>query len=133
MNQAPDTDAISIATRAAALYLLNILLLPGIAFVLLVLLYVRHQNHASALVRNHLQQALRASLWAGLMLVLLSILVLLYGDWHQVGTWMGLILYVLSLHSVFILYGVLALSHAQVGRLFRYPVIGGPRSSATLS
>ena len=57
---------------------------------------------------------------------LVSILVLLYGDWHQVGTWMGLPLYVLSLHSVFILYGVLALSHAQTGRLFRYPVIGGP-------
>lgn len=126
-NTPATQEELDLAVRAAALYLLNILLLPGIAFVLLLAMLVRHHQHPSALVRNHLEQALRASLYAGFMLVLVSAMVLLYGDIHHVHTWMGLILYVLCLHSVFILFGVLALSHAQAGRLFRYPLIGGAK------
>ena len=118
-------SAIRIASHAAILYLLNILILPIFAFILLLLLYVRHQQHPSILVRNHLQQAMRASLCAGFMLLFMSALILLYGDLRHVGTWMALILYVLCVHSVFILYGVLAFTHALAGKTFRYPLFGG--------
>lgn len=124
-SSAANEAAIRIASRAAILYLLNILILPVFAFVLLLVLYVRHQQHPSFLVRNHLQQAMRASLCAGFMLLFMSALILLYGDLHHVGTWMALILYVLCVHSVFILYGVLAFTHALAGKTFRYPLFGG--------
>jgi uncharacterized Tic20 family protein len=120
----PTKQEIQIASTAATLYLLNILILPFLAFVLLLVLYQRHRDHVSTLVQCHLIQAMRASVCAGIMLVLVSAGILLFGDWHHVGTWMFLILYVLCLHSVFILFGVFALTKALSGKLYFYPLIG---------
>jgi uncharacterized Tic20 family protein len=124
--QALETDrtAIRIAASAATLYLLNILLLPGLGFLLLLILFVMFQNHSSKLVHNHLQQALRASVYAGLMLILVGACILLFGDLAHVGTWIFFILYILCVHSVFILLGVVALTRALAGQLFFYPLFG---------
>jgi len=120
----PTTQEIQIASTAATLYLLNILLLPFAAFVLLLVLYQRQRHHVSTLVQCHLIQALRASVCAGLMLILVSAGILLFGDLHQVGTWIFFILYVLCVHSVFILFGVFALTKALAGKHYFYPLIG---------
>lgn len=120
----PTTQEIRIASTAATLYLLNILLLPFAAFVLLLLLYQRQRHNVSTLVQCHLIQALRASICAGFMLILVSAGILLFGDLRQVGTWIVLILYVLCVHSVFILFGVFALTKALSGKLYFYPLIG---------
>jgi uncharacterized Tic20 family protein len=120
----PTAQEIQIASVAATLYLLNILLLPFAAFVLLLLLYQRQRHNVSTLVQCHLIQALRASICAGFMLILVSAGILLFGDLYQVGTWIVLILYVLCVHSVFILFGVFALTKALSGKLYFYPLIG---------
>ena len=120
----PTAQEIQIASTAAALHLLNILLLPFAAFVLLLVLYQRQRHQVSTLVQCHLIQALRASVCAGLMLILVSAGILLFGDLHQVGTWIFFILYVLCVHSVFILFGVFALTKALAGKHYFYPLIG---------
>lgn len=120
----PTTQEIQIASTAATLYLLNILLLPFAAFVLLLVLYQRQRHNVSTLVQCHLIQALRASICAGFMLILVSAGILLFGDLQQVSTWMVLVLYVLCVHSVFILFGVFALTKALSGKLYFYPLIG---------
>lgn len=120
----PTAQEIQIASTAATLYLLNILLLPFAAFVLLLLLYQRQRHNVSTLVQCHLIQALRASICAGFMLILVSAGILLFGDLRQVSTWIVLILYVLCVHSVFILFGVFALTKALSGKLYFYPLIG---------
>ena len=122
---APNGVAIHIATTAQALYLLNILLLPGFAFLGLLWLYAKHRASTSQLVQCHLRQALRASICAGIFLVLVSGGIVLLGGFNTPGTWIVLILYVLCMHSVFILFGVFALTRALAGKLFYYPVIGG--------
>ena len=120
----PTAQEIQIASTAATLHLLNILLLPFAAFVLLLVLYQRQRHQVSTLVQCHLIQALRASVCAGLMLILVSAGILLFGDLHQVGTWIFFILYVLCVHSVFILFGVFALTKALAGKHYFYPLIG---------
>ena len=120
----PTAQEIQLASVAATLYLLNILLLPFAAFLLLLLLYQRQRHNVSTLVQCHLIQALRASICAGFMLILVSACILLFGDLRHIGTWMVLILYVLCVHSVFILFGVFALTKALSGKLYLYPLIG---------
>ncbi len=126
-----DPEAVQLATTAAALYLLNILLLPGFAFLGLLWLYSKHRASPCALVQCHLRQAMRASICAGIFLVLVSSGILLLGGFTTPGTWIVLILYVLCMHSVFILFGVFALTRALAGKLFYYPLIGGAKSNPT--
>ena len=130
---APDGAAIQIATTAQALYLLNILLLPGFAFLGLLWFWAKHRASTSQLVQCHLRQALRATICAGIFLVLVSGGILLLGGFNTPGTWIVLILYVLCMHSAFILFGVVALTRALAGKLFYYPLIGGQRRSGGAS
>jgi uncharacterized Tic20 family protein len=123
----PDKESIHIATSAQALYLLNILLLPGVAFLGLLWLVSQHRASRSALVQCHLRQALRASICAGVLLVLVSGGIVLLGGFDTPTTWIVLILYVLCMHSAFILMGVVGLTRALAGKLFYYPLIGGQR------
>jgi len=109
---------------AEALYLLNLLLLPGIAFAVLCGLYITRRRTAGPVVRNHLRQALVASLWAGVLLVLVSAVALLFGGLDNPGTWVFLVLYFALCHSTLILLGVLGLVRAMQGQTFRYSVIG---------
>ena len=59
------SESSSLAVIVESLFLINLLLLPGLAFVLLLLVYWRFHGHANVVNRNHLQQTLTASLWGG--------------------------------------------------------------------
>ena len=54
----------SIAIMAEALFLCNLLVVPGLAFLLLIVMYIRHAKTCNALCRCHLNQTLIASIWA---------------------------------------------------------------------
>lgn len=91
------------AISAHALYLANLLLLPGLAFVVL-WWYRRHWAvAASAALRRHLDQAFGAALWSGALIVLVSLLLVLLGAY--------------------------ALSRAMAGLPCRYPLPGLWRQS----
>ncbi|MBU3695517.1 hypothetical protein [Dechloromonas sp.] len=113
-----------LAIAAEALFLLNLLALPGLAFAILAGLWFRFRHDAPPLARQHLRQAFVVSLWGGVLIVVCSAGILLAGGLHEQWTWVVLILYFTCIHSTLILLGMVALVKAMGGQGWRFPVIG---------
>ncbi|HYD93886.1 MAG TPA: hypothetical protein VEC01_01075 [Noviherbaspirillum sp.] len=122
-----DEHDTAVAVRAEALYLLNLLLLPGLAFVALLWLARRSAGGCGELGRCHLRQTVIASLWAGFLLAVVALLIVLLGGLHVPSTWVVLILYFTCCHAALVLFGILGLSRAIAGQLFVYPLIGSKK------
>lgn len=114
----------SLAVAAEVLYLVNLLLLPGLAFLGLAWLYLRQRHAAPPLARSHLRQTFFASLWAGGLLLAANVGILLLGGWRAPGTWVVVILYFTTCHSTLVLLGMVGLSKALAGKPYVYPLIG---------
>lgn len=129
-NDFPDSGAggnapgQSLAVTAEVLYLANLLLLPGLAFLILLAEWRKHRHTAPALARCHLRQTLAASLWAGVLLVIANAAIILLGGYRQPSTWVVTILYFTMFHATFVLLGVLGLAKAMAGKSYIYPLIG---------
>ena len=119
-----DKQGQSLAVTAAALFLLNLLALPGLAFLILAGLWLKVGPGAPPLARQHLKQATYVSFWGGLLIVGLSAAILLAGGLQSAWTWVVLILYFTCIHSTLILLGMIALIKAMNGQIWRYPLIG---------
>jgi len=113
-----------IAVAAEALYLANLMIIPGIAFVALLVLWFRERQRAPELARNHLGQTLAASLWAGALLVVANAAIILAGGYDSPYTWIIVILYFTTCHSTLIFCGAIGLAKALAGKPFRFPLIG---------
>ena len=113
-----------LAIAAEALFLLNLLALPGLAFAILAGLWFRFRHDAPPLARQHLRQAFVVSLWGGVLIVACSAGILLAGGLQEQWTWVVLILYFTCIHSTLILLGMVALVKAMGGQAWRFPVIG---------
>jgi len=116
----------SLAVTAQSLYLVNLMLAPGLAFVLLLLLYGFNRGRADALAMNHLSQTVGVSLVGGALIVVASAVLLLLGGLDSGYTWMVVILYFILIHSSLILMGVMGLVKAMVGEHYVFPLIGRP-------
>jgi len=114
----------TLAVIAESLFLLNIIFLPVIAFIILLVLYKRHKDHASSLARCHFRQTFVASIWAGIMLVLVNVLIILVGGYDSPWVWVIVITYLTSIHTVFILFGTFGLTRAMNGQHYHYPLVG---------
>jgi len=115
-----------LAVLAEALYLANLLVTPGIAFLILAALYLRGKQDKPPLAAAHLAQTFFASLWAGILLVVVNALILLLGGYQGVHTWVVLILYFTICHSTLVLLGVMGLVRAMAGQCWRFPLVGRP-------
>ncbi len=113
-----------IAVAAEALYLANLMVVPGVAFVILLVLWWREKDRAPELARNHLRQTVAASLWAGALLVLANAAIILAGGYGAASTWVIVILYFTTCHSTLIFCGAIGLAKALAGKPFRFPLIG---------
>ena len=120
------TPGEGLAAIAEVLYLTNLLLLPGIAFGILVWLWWTRRADAPVLAAAHLNQTVSASLWGGVLLVIVNGLILLLGGYQGINTWVILILYFTTAHATLVLLGVLGLSKAMAGQCWRFPLIGRP-------
>lgn len=118
--------SVVIAVAAECLYLINLLLLPGLAFLLLLLLYWITRRQATAFTLNHLQQTVFASLWGGTLIIVILALILLLGGIDGAYTWMIAVLYFTLVHSSFIIMGMVGLIKALAGQCWSYPVVGKP-------
>ena len=74
----------------------------------------------------HLAQTFFASLWAGGLLVVVNLAIVLLGGYQGVHTWVVLILYFTVCHSTLVLLGVIGLTKAMAAQCWRYPLIGRP-------
>jgi uncharacterized Tic20 family protein len=114
----------SLAVTAQSLFLVNLMLAPGLAFVLLLLLYWFNRGRADALAMNHLSQAVGVSLVGGALIVVASAVFILLGGMDSGYTWMVVILYFTFIHSCLILMGVMGLVRAMAGQHYVFPLIG---------
>src|SRR5574343_1468535 len=82
----------ALAVLAESLFLANLLLIPGLGFLVLAGLWLHFRQTAPALARQHLTHATLVSLWGGLLIVCFAAGILLAGglDWEY--TWVALIL-----------------------------------------
>ena len=113
-----------LAVAAESLYLINLLLLPGLGFLLLLWLFFHHRNSAPPLARVHLRQTMSASLWAGALLIFANLLIVVLGGYQAAWTWIIVILYFTTVHATLVLLGILGLARALAGQPCRYPLIG---------
>ncbi len=118
----------SLAVLAEALFLINLLLAPGIAFAILIWLWLRNKDSAPPLARQHLKQATFVSLWGGLLIVSLIAVFILVGGLTHEYTWVAVILYFTCIHSTLVLFGMYGLIKALAGQTWRFPLIG-PRNT----
>ncbi len=118
-----ETDT-SIAVTAQALLLINLLLLPGLAFLILLGLYFKFRNNGSEFTRFNLRQSLSASLAAGILLIVCNLIIILVGGYDGPWTWLIVILYFTMAHSTLIILGMIGLIKAMAGQYWRYPLIG---------
>ena len=113
----------SLAIVAESLYLANLLILPGVAFVVLFWQW-RKNSHAPPLARNHLKQTFYVSLWGGLLIGLFTVAFVALGGLQWAWTWVLVIMYFTCVHSTLVVCGMLGLARAMAGKPFRYPLIG---------
>jgi uncharacterized Tic20 family protein len=116
----------NLAVLAEALYLINLLLLPGLAFAGLFALWLKNKDSAPPLARQHLRQTTFVSLVGGFLIVTLSGLILTLGGLDWAWTWVVLVLYFTCIHSTLVLFGMYGLIKAMSGQIWRFPLIGPP-------
>ncbi|MGB5744852.1 MAG: hypothetical protein WBP89_20885 [Sedimenticolaceae bacterium] len=114
------------AVAAESLYLANLLILPGLGFVLLLFLWWRNRDQAPPLAAAHLSQTVAASLWAGVLLVVANGLILFFGGYDGPNVWVVVITYFTFAHSLLVVLGALGLAKAMAGQCWRYPLVGRP-------
>ncbi len=119
-----DDGGRELAVIAEALYLANLLLLPGISFAILFWLWLKNRHSASPLARQHLKQTTFVSLYGGLLIVILSIIFLALGGLDWEWTWVMVIMYFTCIHSTLVMFGMFGLAKAMAGQTWRYPLIG---------
>lgn len=124
MTTPVDSSGQDLAVKAETLYIINLMLAPGLGFLLLALLWRKHRHDAPPLARNHLAQTFIVSLWGAVLLVLACGLIVLIGGLDRAWTWVVVVLYFTVVHSTLILFGVLGLAKAMAGKPYVYPLIG---------
>jgi uncharacterized Tic20 family protein len=113
-----------LAVMAESLYLANLLLAPALAFVWLLWLYRKQRTSPSPLALCHLRQTLAASIWAGVLLLPVTILTIAVGGYQSIGAWTVALIYFTVCHASLVLLGVVGLAKAMAGQPWRYPLIG---------
>jgi hypothetical protein len=104
-----------LAIIAQSLYLANLLLVPGLAFLALLYVFIK-QSPAYGLARIHLFRAVQLSLFSGLLLVAIPLLVLKFSQQLDISVMM-LLLYFVTFHAAVVLLGMFNLARAMSGRL----------------
>jgi hypothetical protein len=119
-----DAPGQTLAVTAEALYIANLLIAPGLSFVILLKLYFKHRTSAPLLAICHLKQTISASIWAGVLLVIANLAIILLGGYTSANTWTVVIIYFTTCHSTLVLLGILGLAKAMAGQNFVYPLVG---------
>ncbi|MBN0989214.1 hypothetical protein [Amphritea pacifica] len=106
-----------LAIVAESLYLINLLALPGIALVILCFLRWKYRHSSNPLERCHLHQACLISGWFCLIVIGggTTLWVLLAGSAAGISM---ILLYLIVMHTGFVLLGIFALAKAISGQHF---------------
>ena len=112
-----------LATTAEALFLINLLLLPGIGFALLVALYFGSRGGNCPLSRNHLSQTMGVSVLGAMLVVTVAALYVLLGGFGTYTRTLAIV-YVIGIHLTLVWMGAIGLARAIRGHHYSFPVLG---------
>ncbi|MEQ8289550.1 MAG: hypothetical protein RIB78_07480 [Gammaproteobacteria bacterium] len=110
-----------LAVIAPVLYLLNLLLLPGLAFLILAFLFIKYKNIPDSVARVQVRQNFYASIASGVAIVGISIVIITIGGFSSMYSWMIMLLYALSIHATLVLLGALSLAKGINRKPYVYP------------
>jgi len=113
-----------IAIMSELLYLTNLLVFPGVAFLLLAYLFIKHRTGLSAVSKSHLTQTFYTSLVGGILIVMTLGLAFLLNGFENEYIWMWTILYFTLIHSTLVVFGALGLAKAMSNQSWEFPLIG---------
>ena len=99
-------------------YLLNISFLPGLGFLMLLLLWQRSRKRCQVFANAHARQGIIASILAGILLTVVSTAIVLVGGLSSPYTWVILILYFTLCHSALIILGIVGYARSSAGKRF---------------
>jgi len=119
-----DIPGQGLAAWTEVLYLSNLMIAPGLAFLLMLWLYFRRSADTPALAVCHMRQTIAGSIWAAVLLFIVSFVVLNLGGYDSPVSWIVVILYFITCHATLILLGVIGLTKALAGQKYVYPLIG---------
>ncbi len=121
---ADNPEGTGLAIAAEALFLVNLLALPGLAFAALAWLWWRRGAPAPQRARQHQPQTDRGSARGGRRIDTHSAGFIALGGLNWEWTWVAVILYFTCVHSALVVGGIVGLASAMAGRPWRFPLIG---------
>jgi uncharacterized Tic20 family protein len=124
VNAENEVPGQGLAVAAETLYLVNLMLAPGLAFLAIAWLWWKRRKSAPPLARCHLDQTFFVSLWGGTLIIVICAAFLYFLGWDWEWTWVFVIMYFTCVHSTLILLGMLGLAKAMAGKPYVYPWIG---------
>lgn len=98
-----------------SLYLMNLLLIPGIAFIVLAWFY-HTRRHQIGLQRFHLYRALQLSILAGILLLVVPLSVVYLSSQFDASV-MAMIMYFVTAHASLVLVGMLNIARAMSNKM----------------
>ncbi len=98
-----------------SLYLMNLLLIPGIAFVILLWLFVKGKANPGW-QRIHLFRALQLSMLAGFFILIVPLTVVLTTKQLEASI-MVMVVYLVTIHAAFVMLGMLNVARAMARKL----------------
>jgi len=122
MDTVPEDTRLAITVEA--LYLLNLLLAPGLAYAGLLWLHFSGRTQGKPVAACHLAQALRAGLLGVILPAATTAYILAEGGFVTLGSWVAAEVYIIFIHTPLILVGLVGLLKAMAGKPYRFPLIG---------
>lgn len=128
-EQAGDESSVTgqrLAVLAESLYVANLLILPFLAFAVLVFVYLTKRRLAPPLAKSHLDQTVYASIGIAVMFIVCAGIIIGLRSWglEDVAVWIIVVIVFTIIHATMVLLGVLGLAKAMAGKCWRYPVFG---------
>ena len=114
------------AVLAESLYVANLLIAPGLAFIWLAIIFIKKHGKVGPLARAHLEQTIAASVWIAVMFfsAAITVLILNTAGVEDLAIWMLVIILFTLIHATMVLFGVVGLAKALSGKCWRFPVVG---------
>jgi len=106
----------NLAIIMQSLYLSNLLLVPGLSFLVMLYLFFRDKNMLPrGVAKIHLYRAIQLTIIAGIFLVILPGIALIMAYDFQTSLMLSLV-YFVTIHAFFVLLGMLNLTKAMVNK-----------------
>ena len=122
----PKPEGQNLAVTVETLYVLNLLLLPFVAFAILIYIFLTRHSNAPPMARSHMEQTISASIWIAVMFIAGAGCIMLLQLWgmEDVTVWILIVITFTIVHASMVLLGVMGLAKAMAGKCWRYPVFG---------